>query len=58
MKGNIMKNTDLRKWRKQQCLTQSQAAEKLGVSVDAWRKWEQGVNKIPQLLDVAIRGMK
>lgn len=49
-----MNSKQLISWRKKQKLTQQEACVRFQVKVDTWRKWEQGKNPIPALLEIAI----
>lgn len=51
-----MAKDELKKWREKHKLTQGEAAAHFGVSIDSWRKWEQGKNPIPALLPAALKG--
>jgi transcriptional regulator with XRE-family HTH domain len=49
---------DLKSRREALGLTQSALAERLGVSVQAVRHWEQGVRPIPAMLELALECLK
>ncbi|MBN9498992.1 MAG: helix-turn-helix domain-containing protein [Alphaproteobacteria bacterium] len=50
--------SDFRKWRTQHGLTQSQAAELIGVAVDTVRGWEQGRRSPPNYVALLIERLK
>jgi DNA-binding transcriptional regulator YiaG len=49
---------ELKKWRNRKKLTQQSAADHFGISVETWRKWEQGVNPISGLLEMNLKSYK
>jgi transcriptional regulator with XRE-family HTH domain len=49
----VMDAAELKKWRKTLCLTQSEAAEKLGVGRTAFQNWELGYFPIPHTTKLA-----
>jgi len=53
MRDTFMDAAELKKWRKTLCLTQSEAAEKLGVGRTAFQNWELGYFPIPHTAKLA-----
>jgi transcriptional regulator with XRE-family HTH domain len=47
--------SDLKHWRSDNALSQSQLAEALGVHIITISKWERGVRKIPPFLYLALK---
>ena len=53
-----MKDIELRDFRKDLGLTQTELAERVGVSMRTVQNWEKGINKIPQSTVSFIRSLK
>ena len=48
----------IKQWRKDKQLTQTEAAEKVFVCLSTWQKWEYNINPIPKWLDMFLRTAK
>lgn len=49
---------ELKRWRDDHGMTQAQLAAALSLSVWTVAQWEQGRRKVPNWLDVALRGLE
>lgn len=53
-----MNRLDVRNWRRQRWLTQTQLGELLGVNKQTVYRWEAGTSEVPPFLDLALERLE